>query len=241
MFFDKILSRRNKQIAVLIDPDKQNIEATVNIVKIANKANVDFFLVGGSIIFEKPSETINAIKDNSAKPVYIFPGSILQISDKADGIFLLSLISGRNADYLIGNHVIAAPFLKKSKAEIIPVGYIIIDTGAMTSVEYMSNTKPIPYDKKDIAKATAIAGELIGNKLIYLEAGSGAQKHVDSEMIKAVKENINIPLVVGGGIRNEESLKKICQAGADIIVVGTAFEDNNSLIERFSKIVHSFE
>jgi putative glycerol-1-phosphate prenyltransferase len=240
MFFDKILNTTKKQIAVLIDPDKQSDEETIKIAKIAEEANVDFFLVGGSLMSEKPGNTIKLIKKNTKKPVYIFPGSVFQLSDEADGIFLLSLISGRNADFLIGNQVIAAPFLKKSKLEIIPVGYIIVETGKMTSVEYMSNTKPIPYDKKDIASATAIAGELIGQKLIYLEAGSGALKTVSEEMIMSVKENIEIPLIVGGGIRNEENLRKVCSAGADIVVVGTAFEEDKSLIEKFCKIVHSF-
>jgi putative glycerol-1-phosphate prenyltransferase len=173
-------------------------------------------------------------------PVILFPGSIFQISDKADGILLLSLISGRNPDLLIGNHVIAAPILKKTSLEIISTGYMLIDGGNKTSVEYMSNTKPIPSDKADIAAATEFAGELIGNKLIYLEAGSGAKNHVNENLIKEVKKSINIPLIVGGGISDIKKLDKICKAGADIIVTGTAFEKNSGLIKAFSKKIHSF-
>ena len=240
MFFEEILHKGRKQLAVLIDPDKQSIEKAIKLAKIATKAKVDLFLVGGSLVFSKSENTINAIKENTDIPVYLFPGSVLQICKKADGIFLISLISGRNPDFLIGHHVMAAPFLKKSNIDIVPVGYILIDSGKKTSVQYMSDTQAIPYNKTDIAVATAIAGEMTGKKLIYLEAGSGADKSISTDMIKKVKENINIPLIIGGGIKTEKEFTEICRAGADIIVVGTAFERNNTLIEKFSQIIHSF-
>ena len=165
---------------------------------------------------------------------------MLQISNDADGILFLSLISGRNPEYLIGNHVVAAPLLKKSKLEILPTGYILIESGNLTSVEYISNTLPIPANKVDIAVATAIAGEMLGNKLIYLEAGSGAKYHVNKNIISKVKENINIPLIVGGGIKTNEEISEVCKAGADIVVIGTAIEKEPDLLKNFSEIVHSF-
>ena len=238
--YTKIQNSVKKKLAVLIDPDKQSTDTLIDIVKIANKYNVDLFLVGGSIVFENIEITISAIKEHSEIPVLLFPGNILQISDKADGILLLSLISGRNPEFLIGNHVLASPFLKKSNLEIIPVGYMLIDGGKRTSVEYMSNTKPIPNDKTDIAVATAIAGEITGNKMIYLEAGSGAKNMVSENIISEVKKNIDIPLMVGGGINTVAKIKKACKAGADIIVIGTAFEKNNQLIKDFSEIIHEF-
>ena len=240
MLYKSIFNTKNKKLAVLIDPDKQSEEKLALISKKSQKDGADFFLVGGSLVSSSLDFTIEIIKQNSDLPVILFPGSILQISDKADGILLLSLISGRNPNLLIGNHVIAAPLLKKSSLEIISTGYMLIDGGNKTSVEYMSNTKPIPADKADIAAATAIAGEIIGNKLIYLEAGSGAKNHVSADLIKEVKKSINIPLIVGGGLSNVNNLEKVCKAGADIIVTGTAFEKNSDLIKSFSEKIHSF-
>lgn len=238
-FYKTILNTNKKKLAVLIDPDKFDKSYIAKITKISEKAKVDFFLVGGSLISSGLDATIEIIKQNSNLPVILFPGSILQISDKADGILFLSLISGRNPDLLIGNHVIAAPILKKSNLEVISTGYMLIDGGKRTSVEYMSNTKTIPNDKSDIAVATAIAGEFLGNKLIYLEAGSGANNYVNEKIIKGVKNAINIPLIVGGGLSNKNDIESVCNAGADIIVVGTAFERSNNLIYDFSKVVHS--
>jgi putative glycerol-1-phosphate prenyltransferase len=156
------------------------------------------------------------------------------VTHNADGILLLSLISGRNPEYLIGNHVQAAPMIKKAGLEVISTGYILVDSGISTSVSYMSNTAPIPYDKIDIAVATALAGEMLGLKMIYLEAGSGALHTVSPEMIYAVKNNVNIPLIVGGGIKNPEQLKLVLNAGADMIVIGTAAEKDHSIISEFA-------
>jgi len=239
VLYNSILNTDKKKLAVLIDPDKQEERAVAKIAAKSQASGADFFLVGGSLVSSGLDSTIEIIKENSNLPVILFPGSILQISDKADGILLLSLISGRNPDLLIGNHVIAAPILKKSSLEIISTGYMLIDGGNKTSVEYMSNTKPIPSDKGDIAAATAMAGEMIGNKLIYLEAGSGAKNHVNENLIKQVKQSIKIPLIVGGGLRDVIAIEKVCKAGADIIVTGTVFELKLDLIKLFADKIHS--
>jgi len=236
-FFTQISDNRNKKLAVLIDPDNFEENYISKLVNFANKNLIDFFLVGGSIINQNINKITNHLKNHTKIPVVLFPGSLMQITENADAILLLSLISGRNPDFLIGNHVVAAQFLKKSKLEIIPTGYILIESGKTTSVEYMSNTKPIPADKTDIAISTAIAGEMLGLKTIYLEAGSGANNTVNKHLISKVKQNISIPLIVGGGINNCEILKSIIDAGADIVVVGTAFEKNPDLVTDFSKII----
>lgn len=238
--FKSILTNKKKKLAVLIDPDKLLLSHTAEFIKKSQKTGIDFFLVGGSLISVDLDKTVQIIKNNTNLPVILFPGSLFQLSNKADGILLLSLISGKNPDLLIGNHIIAAPFLKKSKLEIIPTGYILIDGGKKTSVEYISNTSPVPNDKPDIATAVAMAGEMTGKKLIYLEAGSGAKYHVPEKIIASVKKNIDIPLVVGGGIRNAETINKIYKAGADIVVVGTAFEKDFSLIKQFAKVKLGF-
>ena len=233
MNFDK----KKKQIAVLIDPDKTDAKRLKKTVEAAEKAGVDFYLVGGSLLVKNNlEETISVIKKNTKKKVFLFPGNPAQISDKADGILLLSLISGRNADLLIGQHVQAASVLKSSKLEIIPTGYILVDGGTATTVSYISNTTPIPANKPGIAACTAIAGELLGLKIIYLEAGSGAKDVVPEEMIAMVKENISVPLIVGGGIKNAEQIKNAFAAGADIIVIGTAIEEDMNFLNEIKKI-----
>ena len=243
MIYNNILQKqknKKKQLALLIDPDKQNTQSLIEVAQKANENKVDFILIGGSIISNSINDVIETVKKNCSIPVVLFPGSLLQVSNKADGILLLSLISGRNPDFLIGNHVVAAPLLKKSKLEILSTGYILINSGVSTSVAYMSNSTPIPYDKTDIAVATAIAGEMLGHKLIYLEAGSGAPKPVDTKMVKEVKKNINVPLIVGGGISTKKELISICDAGADVIVIGTAFEKNLNLLNDFSEVIRNY-
>lgn len=231
MFYDSIIKkiRQNKLFALLIDPEKYTEESLVRTVKTAEIAEIDFYLIGGSIISDKIDGSIELIKKYTQKPVIIFPGSLLQISPLADGMLLLSLISGRNPEFLIGNQVIAAPYLKRSGIEIISTGYILIESGVTTSVEYMSNTKPIPASKTDLVVATAVAGEMLGHKLIYLEAGSGADNPLRPALISEVKKNINIPLIVGGGIRKKEDVVNMYKAGADIVVVGNAVEENYAL------------
>ena len=169
-------------------------------------------------------EIISSLKKECEIPIVLFPGNHSQISNKADGILFLSLISGRNPEYLIGQHVNAAPVLAKSKLEVIPTGYMLIENGKATSVEYISQTKPIPRNKTDIALATAMAGEMLGLKMIYLEAGSGAKHPVPVKMIKSLAATLKIPIIVGGGIRSKKQMQKAFKAGADIVVVGTAIE-----------------
>jgi phosphoglycerol geranylgeranyltransferase len=228
-----------KQLAVLIDPDSVSDEATLaNTCQLCNAAKVDLILVGGSLItngfFER---CISVIKEHTNIPVIIFPGNIMQIDEKADALLFLSLISGRNPEMLIGKHVLAAPMLKKSGIEILPAGYILIDGGAITSVSYMSNTTPIPADKASIAACTALAGEMLGLRIMYMDAGSGAKQPIPLKVIKEVKNNITVPLFVGGGMRTPEDVKAACKAGADIVVVGNAIEKDPSLIAKLVEAV----
>ena len=238
--YKKILDckeRKKKLFAILIDPDKTDGNSLIQIIKKSNESNIDLFLIGGSLLIkDRIEEFIQTIKNYSDIPVILFPGSTVQLSKQADGILFLSLISGRNPEMLIGNHVIAAPFLKESKLEILPTGYMLIEGGRITSASYMSNTVPIPHDKNDIAVSTAIAGEMLGLKMIYMDAGSGAKKTISNEMIQEVTENINIPLIIGGGIKTEKEAKEKFEAGADIIVVGNVLEENLSLNNSISKI-----
>jgi putative glycerol-1-phosphate prenyltransferase len=225
-FISKSLSKNEKLFALLIDPDQHTNKSLSNLIQHANKAKVDLLLVGGSLLNNDIDLTLDIIKKQTDIPTLLFPGSLLQITSKADGILLLSLISGRNPDLLIGNHVIASAHIKRSNLEVLPTGYILVDGGKPTSVEYMSNTQPIPENKIDIAVATAIAGEMLGLKYIYLEAGSGANNSVNTDMIKGVKKNINIPIIVGGGIKSASQVKEVVVSGADIVVVGNAAEKN---------------
>lgn len=241
--YSSILEKKTvgkKQFALLIDPDKLNPSDTLNIIDKAQKTKVDFFFVGGSLLvndyFDK---CIKTIKENCFIPVILFPGNSLQISYNADAILFLSLISGRNAEMLIGRHVIAAPYLKASSLEVLSTGYMLIESGQPTAVSYMSNTTPIPANKNDIAICTAIAGELLGLKLIFMDAGSGAKQPISKEMISDVSKSITIPLVVGGGVSTPEKAIENCQAGADIIVVGNSIEKDHTLIQRISEAVHS--
>jgi putative glycerol-1-phosphate prenyltransferase len=185
-------------------------------------------------------QLIKLIKTNSTIPVILFPGSNLHIDMSADALLFLSLISGRNAELLIGQHVIAAPVLKKSNMEILPTGYILIDSGRQTTVSYISNTTPIPYDKPEIAACTAMAGEMLGLKLIYLDGGSGAQKQISARMIASVRKSVDVPLIVGGGIRSVEEASEAMEAGADVIVIGNGIEKNLNLLAEVSERVHHY-
>lgn len=237
--YDKFQDKSRKKLAVLIDPDKPTDVQILSIVEKAKAAEVDFFFVGGSLLVtDSLDHCIKLIKANCDIPVLIFPGNSLQISKYCDGFLLLSLISGRNPEMLIGRHVIAAPYLKLYGNEIIPTGYMLIDSGKATSVSYMSDTTPIPHDKDDIAMCTAIAGEMLGLKLIYLEAGSGALIPVSTSMISKVKKMIQIPLIVGGGIKTPEMAAEAVRAGADVIVIGTAFEKEPELLKKFADAIH---
>lgn len=220
-----------RMLAVLVDPDKVGETHLNRICKNADAAAVDFFFVGGSLITQGDiARTIAGLKKRSAIPVVIFPGNHQQIDEHADAILLLSLISGRNPDLLIGQHVLAAKRLKAAEIEILPTGYLLIDGGNMTTVQYVSGVAPIPVDQPDIAATTALAGEQMGMKLIFAEAGSGAKQPVPAEMIKAIKREINIPLIVGGGIRTAQKAEELYTAGADIIVIGNHFESHPDMI-----------
>ena len=233
-------AKGKKLFAILIDPDKQKNSVLSLIVQKANEANVDYFFVGGSLLInDNLDECIKTIKNNSNIPVILFPGNAMQINKNADGILFLSLISGRNPELLIGKQVISAPILKQTSLEVISTGYMLIDSGKPTTASYMSNTLPIPRNKNGIAASTAIAGEYLGMKLIYMDGGSGAEKPIEIDMIKQVSTQINIPLIVGGGICNAQKAIDNCNAGADLIVVGNAIEKNTDLILEISKAVHS--
>jgi putative glycerol-1-phosphate prenyltransferase len=234
----ELFYRKKKQLAVLIDPDKYSTYELDIVSKIASKSNVDYFFVGGSLLTSgNLNICVKTLKNNSNIPVILFPGNTYQISNHADAILFLSLISGRNADMLIGMHVIAAPYIKMSGLEVIPTGYMLIDSGNPTAVTYMSNSFPIPHDKKDIAACTAMAGEMLGLKTIYMDAGSGADKTVSHEMTDFVKKSVNVPVIVGGGIKDEIMLENVLKAGADIAVVGNQFETEPYLIQRFAEKV----
>jgi len=230
----------NKSFAVLIDPDKVNTPLLDKLIGLSLAARVDYFLVGGSLVISNHlDECVQHIKKNCSIPVILFPGSPSQISKYADGLLYLSLISGRNPELLIGQHVVSAPFVKQSGLEILSTGYMVVDGGAPTTVSYISNANPIPSDKNEIAMCTALAGEMLGMKLIYMDAGSGAKRPVTESMIKIVADHIEAPLIVGGGINNPEKAYLNCKAGADVIVVGNAIEKDASLIKEMSDAVHS--
>lgn len=232
-----------KGFAVLVDPDKLQLPQVDALAAKINAAGIDFVFVGGSLLMnENIREIVPALKQALEMPVILFPGNILQISPGADAILFLSLISGRNPDLLIGNHVIAAPLLKQSRMEVLPTGYMLVDSGRATSAHYMSNTMPIPYDKPEIAACTAMAGELLGLQLLYMDGGSGAEKTISTEMISAVAGAVNIPLIVGGGIRSMKQAEAVLKAGADIIVVGNAFETDadNPLMFDIPELIAQF-
>jgi putative glycerol-1-phosphate prenyltransferase len=226
---------------VLIDPDRSERRDYLALGDACQNAGVDAVLVGSSILINNTfSKVIKDLKKVVDIPVIIFPGNTLQISKYADAILFLSLISGRNPNHLFGEHVVAAPAIKSAGLEPISTGYMLIESGKTSSVEFMSNTKPIPADKPEIAKAHALAAEYMGMKLIYLEAGSGADYPVPDILINEIKNYINLPIVVGGGIRTPEIARKKVNSGASIIVVGSIFEKlrKKDLIKEFSQAIH---
>jgi putative glycerol-1-phosphate prenyltransferase len=240
------INRRKKEgirsFAVLVDPDKINDKQDlIKLVNLCNESIVDFFFVGGSLITRDIlSDVVAVIKKYCNIPVILFPGSHLQIDYQADGILFLSLISGRNAEFLIGQHVVAAPILKNSDLEIIPCGYMLIGSGNETAVSYMSNSIPIPYSQNTVASSTAIAGEMLGLKLIYMDAGSGASMPVSPEMIKEVTIKTELPLIVGGGIDNLAKVSDTVKAGADLLVVGNGIEKNPDFISEVSEYIRNW-
>lgn len=238
--YNALSDTSKKKFVVLIDPDKPTDEQVIEIVEKSKEVGVDFFFVGGSLLLtDSLDHCIKLIKKHCDIPVLIFPGDSLQISKWCDGFLLLSLISGRNSEMLIGRHVVAAPYLKLYGNEIIPTGYMLVDGGRPTSVSYMSNTTPIPHDKDAIAMCTALAGEMLGLKVIYMDAGSGAVNPISNEMINKVKNTISVPLIVGGGIRTPEKAAECARAGADIVVIGNALEKGTERLKEFADAVHN--
>jgi len=234
-------ARDEKSLAVLIDPDKAtDLGQLMRLINLCVENKVDYLLVGGSLITnENFSQVVAIVKSNCEIPVVIFPGNHIQIDSNADAIFLLSLISGRNPDFLIGQHVLAAPILKQSKLEIIPMGYMLVNSGAPTSASYMSNTVPIPSNKPTIAACTAMAGEMLGLKTIYMDAGSGADQPIPQKLISTVARSIEIPLVVGGGLNSIDRVNRALEAGADMIVIGNALEKEERLLIQISERIHT--
>jgi len=229
---------KKKSFAVLLDPDKLTKESCKKMIQLGNENQIDYFFVGGSLLTDDSlTSIVNQIKAESSIPVILFPGSNNQICKDADAILLLSLISGRNAEALIGQHVIAAPLLKRSGLEILPTGYMLIDSGKQTTVSYISNTTPIPADKPAIAACTAMAGEQLGLKLIYLDGGSGALNPVSGELIHLVRQSVDIPIIVGGGINSKEKARTALEAGANLIVVGNGIEKNPALLSDIASVV----
>ncbi len=241
--YNNILERKQqgqKSFAVLVDPDKAEPAALDRLLQLAVAARVDYFLVGGSLVISnRLDEVIQQIKASCTIPVLLFPGSPSQVSRYADALLYLSLISGRNPELLIGQHVISAPFVRQSGLEIISTGYMVVDGGAPTTVSYISNATPLPADKHEIAMCTAMAGEMLGMKLIYMDAGSGARRPITESMIQSVARQIQVPLIVGGGITDPEKAYRNCRAGADVIVIGNAIEKDAGLIKEMAAAIHS--
>lgn len=219
-----------KSVALLLDPDKAGGKSLEDILTVASENKVDYIFAGGSITFNSIDNLIDEIKSFTNIPVVLFPGNLLQLSRKADAILLLSLISGRNPELLIGNHVIAAPYLRDIRERLISVGYILVGGGNKTSVEYISQTEAIPADKPDIVVATALAGEMLGFSIIYLEAGSGASQPVPPGIVREVRKNVLIPVAVGGGLRTPEDISAAFDSGANLIILGNSCETNPGLL-----------
>ena len=219
--------KNEKLLAILLDPDKVDLENIETLTEKINQSPATHIFIGGStFVGTHLDELITQIKDECDLPIVLFPGNPSQISDKADAILFLSLISGRNPDYLIEHQVNAVPMLKQTNLEVISTGYILIESGTETAVERISKTTPLDRNNPAYILQTAQAGEMLGNKLIYLEAGSGADYPVPKEIIKLVSQNIKIPLIVGGGIVDLLGIQKAYDSGADIVVIGTAFEND---------------
>ncbi len=225
-------SNGQKLLAILLDPDKIELKNLNQLIEKINQSPATHIFVGGSIVQNNIlEELVLTLKQKTNLPVILFPGDPSQISPKADGILFLSLLSGRNPDYLIEYQVQAAPILKKTNLEVISTGYILIESGNETAVARVSKTKPLSRENLDLVLATALAGEMLGNQLIYLEAGSGAKQPVPTEMIELVTQNVRIPVIVGGGIVDLHGIQKAYNAGADLVVIGTAFENNSHFFE----------
>ncbi len=230
-----------KSLAVLIDPDDFDESGLADLVNIALQFKVDYFFIGGSLVASGEIGTVvEHIKSCCEVPVVLFPGNAIQIHAGADAILFLSLISGRNPELLIGQHVVSAPILKRSNLEVISTGYMLIHSGKPTSVTYMSNTQPIPSDKSTLAVSTALAGEMLGHSLIYMDAGSGAEKPIPSKMIRQVRANVSLPMIIGGGLTNATKVKGAIEAGADLVVIGNGAQKNPNLLIEVSRVIKNY-
>jgi len=230
-----------KSLAVLIDPDDFDESGLADLVNIALQFKVDYFFIGGSLVASGEIGTVvEHIKSCCEVPVVLFPGNAIQIHAGADAILFLSLISGRNPELLIGQHVVSAPILKRSNLEVISTGYMLIHSGKPTSVTYMSNTQPIPSDKSTLAGSTALAGEMLGHSLIYMDAGSGAEKPIPSKMIRQVRANVSLPMIIGGGLTNATKVKGAIEAGADLVVIGNGAQKNPNLLIEVSRVIKNY-
>lgn len=240
-YLNNIISKKGAAYLVLIDPDKTSGDRLKNFVQHCEHSDVDGFLAGGSLMTTNIlDEVIQTIKQNSSLPVILFPGSESQITPSADAILFISLISGRNAEHLIGKHVLAAPMIKEVGIEPISTGYMLIESGKQTTAQYMSGSSPIPRNKPEIATATALAGEYLGMKCIYLEGGSGAENSVPNEMVKMVSSSVSVPVIVGGGIKDSLTAREKVKNGAKIIITGNFFEDESkwNLVKEFAEAIH---
>jgi len=231
MVYTQLVKSQKGLFALLVDPDKYSVDDLIDLSQRAQTAGVDMILLGGSITQASMADTLLTIRRVTSIPIVLFPGNAIQFVPTADAILLLSLISGRNPDFLIGNHVLVSHSLRKSGMEIIPTGYILVESGRVTSVQYMSRTVPIPRDKCDIVIATALAGQQLGLKSIYLEAGSGAEMPVSTQIISEVCKYVDLPIIVGGGLRNPEQVKAARSAGASMVVVGNALEKDLGILK----------
>ncbi len=235
--YQRLISARaskKKLISVLVDPENYTHKGLMHLVQVIKSCPVDFILVGGSMVTKSVDDVVLTLKKHLSQPVILFPGNPSQVSMHADSLLFLSLISGRNPELLIGQHVQSAPYIRKMGLEVIPTGYILIDGGAPSAVQYMSQTQPIPANKTDIIQATAIAGEMLGLKALYLEAGSGANHPVTAQAIQSVRKVVDIPVICGGGINSANLLQNTLNAGADMVVIGNALEQQP---EELSKII----
>lgn len=231
------LNKTDRKLAVLIDPDKHDSDRLFDFATDVERSAPDYLFIGGSLIFKSTvAEAAKIIKAASSKPLVLFPGHFTQLTDEVDAVLLLSLISGRNPDLLIGQHVLAAPMLKSLGSKVLSTGYLLVDGGRPTSVSYMSNTQPIPHDKVDIAVCTAIAGEALGMRYIYMDAGSGASHSIRLEMISAVAAAIDIPLIIGGGIRKTEHIEACWNSGANLVVVGNVLEQDRAFYQQLGSL-----
>ena len=236
---NSVINERGAAYVVLIDPDRKNEDSINSRVELANNSGVDALFVGGSLMMDgNCTERVKQIKEVSNVPVIFFPGGVGQLNSYYDAMLFMSVISGRNPHYLIGEQVIAAPLVKVMGIETIPTGYILMDGGAGSTVEFVSGTRPIPMNRPDVAVAHALAGQYLGMNLIYLEAGSGAKEPVAPGIVEAVNDAVDVPLIVGGGIRSPETASETVNAGASIIVTGTIIELHSNRMKELADAVH---